>query len=135
MTEGSRPSSIIAGMTGRLDSRFRGNDEISILSRVTRRIDYARLPTERVNRASAHIDRLSVRRALEIINHEDAAVPRAVRRALPSLERAVQVIVRSLRGGGRLLFIGAGTSGRLGVMEAAECPPTFNTPRSLVQAV
>lgn len=102
---------------------------------MTRRIDYARLPTERVNRASAHIDRLPIRRALEIINREDRLVPRAVQRALPALERAVQTIVRSLRSGGKLLFIGAGTSGRLGVMEAAECPPTFNTPRSLVQAV
>lgn len=102
---------------------------------MTRRIDYARLPTERVNRVSAHIDRLPVRRSLALINGEDQAVPRAVRRALPAMERAVKTIVASLRNGGRLLFIGAGTSGRLGVMEAAECPPTFNTPRSLVQAV
>ena len=102
---------------------------------MSRRIDYARLPTERVNRASAHFDRLPIRRALTIINNEDATVSRSVKRALPSIERAVRAIVTSLRGGGKLLFIGAGTSGRLGVMEAAECPPTFNTPRELVQAV
>ncbi len=102
---------------------------------VSRRIDYARLPTERVNRASANIDRLPIRRALSLINNEDATVARSVKRALPSMERAVRSIVTSLRGGGKILFIGAGTSGRLGVMEAAECPPTFNTPRWLVQAV
>lgn len=102
---------------------------------MSRRIDYARLPTERVNRASAQIDRFPVRRVLDVINREDQSVPGAVRRALPSMARAVTAIVDSLRAGGKLLFIGAGTSGRLGVMEAAECPPTFNTPRSLVQAV
>lgn len=103
--------------------------------RVSKAIDYARLPTERVNRASRHIDQVSIRRALDIINREDNAVPRAVRRALPAMERAVRLIVPSLKNGGRLLFIGAGTSGRLGIMEAAECPPTFNTPPWMIQGV
>lgn len=100
-----------------------------------RAIDYSRLPTERVNAASADIDRVSVRRALEILNSEDRTVAGAVRRSLPQLEKAVMLVASSLRNGGRLFFVGAGTSGRLGVMEAAECPPTFNTPPALVQAI
>lgn len=100
-----------------------------------RTIDYSRLPTERVNASSASIDRVSVRRALKIINDADRAVPAVVGRALPQIEKAVNLIVSSLKGGGRLFFIGAGTSGRLGIMEAAECPPTFNTPPSLIQGI
>ncbi|MBV9080999.1 MAG: N-acetylmuramic acid 6-phosphate etherase [Elusimicrobia bacterium] len=102
---------------------------------MSRTLDYSRLPTERNNAASRDIDRLPVRRILHIINREDRSVALAVRRALPALERAVKLAVAGLRGGGRLFFIGAGTSGRLGVMEAAECPPTFNTPPAMVQAI
>jgi N-acetylmuramic acid 6-phosphate etherase len=69
------------------------------------------------------------------MNREDQAAVRAVRRGLPSVARAVDVIVAALARGGRLFFVGAGTSGRLGVLEAAECPPTFGTPPSLVQAL
>lgn len=98
------------------------------------RTNYARLPTEQNNPFSRHIDRVPVARALHIINNEDAKIARAVRAQIPSIQRGVQLIVKSLSNGGRLFFIGAGTSGRLGVLEAAECPPTFNTPRSLVQA-
>lgn len=98
------------------------------------RTNYARLPTEQNNVRSRHIDRLPIRRALQIINDEDAKIARAVRSELPNIEKAVRLIVASLRKGGRIFFVGAGTSGRLGVLEAAECPPTFNTPRSLIQA-
>ncbi len=76
--------------------------------------------------------------ALEIarlMNREDRRPAEAVRRVLPALARGIDVIVASLRGGGRLFFVGAGTSGRLGVLEAAECPPTFGTPPRLVQAI
>jgi N-acetylmuramic acid 6-phosphate etherase len=97
-------------------------------------INFARLPTEQNNAASRRIGEKSVRAALEIINREDAGVARAVSKTLPQMEKAVNLIVSSLKNGGRLIFLGAGTSGRLGVLEAAECPPTFNTPRSLVQA-
>ncbi|MCB4756121.1 MAG: N-acetylmuramic acid 6-phosphate etherase, partial [Elusimicrobia bacterium] len=69
-----------------------------------------------------------------LINREDAKVSKAVRKQGKNMARAVSVIVGALRRGNRLFFIGAGTSGRLGIMEAAECPPTFNTPPSLVQA-
>ena len=69
------------------------------------------------------------------MNREDRRPAEAVRRVLPTLARGIDVIVASLRGGGRLFFVGAGTSGRLGVLEAAECPPTFGTPPRLVQAI
>lgn len=69
------------------------------------------------------------------MSHEDARVIRAVRRQHPQIARAIRLIVQRLRGGGRLFFLGAGTSGRLGVLEAAECPPTFHTQPSLVQAI
>jgi len=97
-------------------------------------IQFGKLPTEANNPLSRRIDRVSILRALQIINKEDAKAARAVRSQLPAIEKGVRLIVNSLRQGGRLFFMGAGTSGRLGVLEAAECPPTFNTPRSWVQA-
>jgi len=100
-----------------------------------RAIRYSRLPTERRHPQSHELDRLSIPALLGLMNREDAGVVRAVARALPQIARAVRLIARSLRRGGRLIFIGAGTSGRLGVLEAAECPPTFSTTPSLVQAV
>ncbi len=69
------------------------------------------------------------------MNREDAGVARAVGRELPAIARAVDAIVRSLRSGGRLFYVGAGTSGRLAVLDAAECPPTFNTFPRQVQAL
>jgi hypothetical protein len=86
------------------------------------------LLTEQVNPASEGIDALPAARILEIINAEDRQVADAVARA-----RAVDAIVAAFRNGGRLFYIGAGTSGRLGVLDAAECPPTFNVPPDLVQ--
>ncbi|MGH7357158.1 MAG: N-acetylmuramic acid 6-phosphate etherase [Candidatus Rokuibacteriota bacterium] len=99
------------------------------------RVRYERLATERRNPRSRDLDRLSPRRIAALMNREDARAVRAVGRAGRAIARAVALIVRSLRARGRLVFVGAGTSGRLGVLEAAECPPTFGTPPSLVQAI
>lgn len=99
------------------------------------RMDYAKLPTEQSNPRTRHIHRLSVIKILDLISREDQSVPLAVAKVKPAIARAVSVIVKSLGSGGRLFFAGAGTSGRLGVLEAAECPPTFNTPPSLINAV
>jgi len=99
------------------------------------RIRYDRLPTERVNPESGDLERLSAARIARLMNRADRRAVAAVGRAAPALGRAVDLIVRALSRGGRLIFVGAGTSGRLGVIEAAECPPTFDTPPSLVQAV
>jgi N-acetylmuramic acid 6-phosphate etherase len=96
---------------------------------------YERLDTERPNPASRALDRLAPLAVARLMNREDARAVRAVRRVLPAVAAAVDRIVTALRAGGRLFFVGAGTSGRLGVLEAAECPPTFGTPPSLVQAI
>ena len=91
--------------------------------------------TEQRNPRSTAIDRASTLEILQIMNAEDATVADAVREALPAVARAVDAITGRLRQGGRLIYVGAGTSGRLGVMDAAECVPTFGTPPTLVQAL
>lgn len=96
---------------------------------------YARLVTEQVNRRTRRLDSVSIEKALQLMHAEDASVSRAVQREHASIAKAVRIITKSLQNGGRLFFAGAGTSGRLGVIEAAECPPTFSTPPSLVRAV
>ena len=96
---------------------------------------YERLPTERLNRASRDLDRLAPLEIIRLMSREDERAVRAVRRALPAVARAVDLVVAALGRGGRLFFVGAGTSGRLGVLEEAECPPTFGTRPSLVQAI
>lgn len=91
--------------------------------------------TEQRNPRSANLDLKSTREILRVINREDAQVASAVRREIPKIARAVDQIVTRLRKGGRLFYIGAGTSGRLGVLDASECPPTFGVPRTLVQGI
>jgi len=95
----------------------------------------ARPLTERRNPRTRNLDSLPLRRIIDLIHREDARVPAAVARVGAATARAVRMIVGRLRRGGRLFLVGAGTSGRLAVLEAAECPPTFGTPPSLVQAV
>lgn len=90
------------------------------------------LTTESVNEAAAEIDRLDALDLLRLMNGEDAGVAAAVGAELPRIAEAVERIAERLRAGGRLIYIGAGTSGRLGVLDASECPPTFNTPPGLV---
>ncbi len=96
---------------------------------------FERLLTERPNPRTRRIDALPVRAILELLGREDEAVIGAVAAVRPALARAVELVVARLRKGGRIFFVGAGTSGRLGVLEAAELPPTFDTPPSLAQAV
>ncbi len=85
------------------------------------------LTTEGRNPASETIDRLSPLQIVRLINAEDAQVAQAVGREAENIAQAIEVVARRLRDGGRLVYLGAGTSGRLGVLDAAECPPTFNT--------
>lgn len=91
--------------------------------------------TERQNPRSRGLDRKSTLEILRALNREDARVAPAVRRELPSIARAVDAIAKSLQSGGRLFYVGAGTSGRLAVLDAAECPPTFGTSPRMVQAI
>lgn len=88
--------------------------------------------TEGRNPASEAIDRLSALEIVHLMNREDARVSEAVGREAAAIARAVEVIAERLRAGGRLVYMGAGTSGRLGVLDAAECPPTFSTPPEMV---
>jgi N-acetylmuramic acid 6-phosphate etherase len=91
--------------------------------------------TELRNRASENIDRLSTQQIVDLINAEDALVPEAVARQNKQIAAAIDLIVSRFKKGGRLFYVGAGTSGRLGVLDASECPPTFGVRPSLVQGI
>lgn len=93
------------------------------------------LLTEQVNVNSVNLDRLSSLEIVDLFNQEDANTLKAIAGAKAELAKSIDVIADSLRQGGRLFYIGAGTSGRLGVLDAAECPPTFCTPPELVQGI
>lgn len=82
-----------------------------------------------------HLEKMSVLELLTNINNEDKTVPLAVEKALPQIEKLVNVIVEKLSHGGHLFYIGAGTSGRLGIVDASECPPTYGVPFDLVQGI
>jgi len=94
-----------------------------------------RLTTEKTNWASTDLDLKSSLEIVRVINTEDAKVVDAVRRALPQIARAVGLIANALQKGGRLIYVGAGTSGRIAALDAAECPPTFNVDPRMVQFV
>jgi len=93
------------------------------------------LATEQSNPRSLQIDTAPVREILEIINTEDHRVPIAVREEIPYIEQAVDLVVEAFKAGGRLFYVGAGTSGRLGILDASECPPTFGVPYDMVQGL
>jgi N-acetylmuramic acid 6-phosphate etherase len=90
------------------------------------------LETEKVNPATTEIDRMSPLEIVQVINAEDAKVAAAVKTELPHIASAIEAIAARLRRGGRLLYFGAGSSGRLGALDASECPPTFNLPPEMV---
>ena len=79
-----------------------------------------------------HLEKMSVNELLANMNREDRTVPDAVEKAIPQIEKLVQAIVQKMQNGGRLFYIGAGTSGRLGVLDASECPPTYGVPKNLI---
>jgi N-acetylmuramic acid 6-phosphate etherase len=97
--------------------------------------DLSRLSTEQMNRASQDLDLKSSLEIARIINAEDAKVAAAVQRALPQIARGIDLIAAALKRGGRLIYVGAGTSGRIAALDAAECSPTFNTDPNAVQFV
>ena len=91
------------------------------------------LPTEQPLPAARNLDQLSALEIARLINQEDSTVAAAVEKALPQIARAIDEVARALRRGGRLIYVGAGTSGRLGALDASEIQPTFNTPPGAVQ--
>jgi N-acetylmuramic acid 6-phosphate etherase len=96
---------------------------------------YANLPTEQANPATEQLDELPTLELLQTINREDQTVAFAVEKALPQIAVVVDAVVKAFNNGGRLFYVGAGTSGRLGVLDASECPPTFSVAPSLVQGI
>jgi N-acetylmuramic acid 6-phosphate etherase len=100
-----------------------------------RNTELANLPTEARNPASERIDEVSTLEMLGILHAADQEAVAAVGRVLPQIAAAVDAIAARIEAGGRLFYLGAGTSGRLGVLDASECPPTYNTPPQLVQGI
>lgn len=96
------------------------------------KINLSSMVTESRNPASSQIDTLSTLDMLMVINNEDKKVPFAVEEKLPEIAKAVDLIAEAFANGGRLIYCGAGTSGRLGILDASECPPTYGTPREMV---
>ena len=93
------------------------------------------LITEKRNPNTMDIDSKSIKEILRIINNEDKNVPFAIEKEITYIKQAVEIIVHALKNGGRLIYVGAGTSGRLGVLDASECPPTFGTDPEMVQGI
>jgi N-acetylmuramic acid 6-phosphate etherase len=95
----------------------------------------SQLTTEQPNEGARQIDRMSALEIVTLMNREDQKVPLAVAEVLPQIAQAVEMMTERLKGGGRIFYVGAGTSGRLGILDASECPPTFGTDPQLVQAL
>lgn len=93
------------------------------------------LITEQRNPNSMHVDSLSALEIVQLMNEEDKQVPLAIEKCLPQIAQAVECIVAAFQQGGRLIYIGAGTSGRLGVLDASECPPTFGVSPEIVKGI
>src|ERR1700722_9202316 len=102
------------------------NDQATLLHRLT---------TEGQNEASQGLDTKSALEIARIINHEDSKIAAAVKKALPEIAQVIDQVARSLRDGGRLIYIGAGSSGRIAALDASECPPTYSTPPGQVQYI
>src|SRR5947199_3839092 len=105
------------------------------MTRKRKQLDLSQLATERANPAARELDTKSAHEIAQIINTEDAKVAAAVERVLPNVAMAIDWAANALRNGGRVIYVGAGTSGRIAALDAAECPPTFNTDPKMVQFV
>jgi len=112
-------------------------DRYNLIVRTNKRIQAVaeRRRTEQRNQASKNLDHMSASEIVRLMNREDQKVPAAIANELPSIAAAVDGIVGRIRRGGRLIYVGAGTSGRLGVLDASECPPTFGVTPKLVRAI
>lgn len=91
-------------------------------------VNLAKLDTEKQNENTMNLDQMSIHEALTVMNSEDKKVAEAIEKVIPEIVKAVEVIIQQFNKGGRLIYIGAGTSGRLGILDASECPPTFGAP-------
>jgi N-acetylmuramic acid 6-phosphate etherase len=123
-----RPTRTIARTTARTPAPTAARTAV-------RTLDLRHLGTEKSNSASANLDRKSALEIARIINREDAKVAAAVRRAVPQIAQAIDLIATAISEGGRLIYVGTGTSGRIAALDAVECPPTFNLDPRKVQFV
>lgn len=98
-------------------------------------MNYDQLTTEKRNNETINLDVMPISDILQIMNKEDMQVVKSVEQVLPVIERVIKKVVENMNNGGRLFYIGAGTSGRLGMLDASECPPTFMTDPELVQTI
>ncbi|ADU94362.1 N-acetylmuramic acid 6-phosphate etherase [Geobacillus sp. Y412MC52] len=96
---------------------------------------FERLTTEQGNEKTRHLDEMTTKEILQAMNEEDQTVAAAVARQLDSIEKLVHIVIAAFQRGGKLIYVGAGTSGRLGLLDAVECPPTFGVDPKMVQAV
>ncbi|MFJ7733378.1 N-acetylmuramic acid 6-phosphate etherase [Lysinibacillus sp. NPDC097231] len=94
-----------------------------------------KLTTEDYHPESANLDLMSIAEIVQLMNEDNGKIPHAITKVLPEIEQAIEVVVNKMKSGGRLFYIGAGTSGRIGLLDAVECPPTFSTSPALVQAI
>ncbi|QDQ00444.1 N-acetylmuramic acid 6-phosphate etherase [Lysinibacillus fusiformis] len=94
-----------------------------------------KLTTEGYHPKTANLDLMSITEIVQLMNEDDVKIPQAIAKVLPDIERTIEVIIKAIKNGGRLFYVGAGTSGRIGLLDAVECPPTFSTSPELVQAV
>ena len=101
----------------------------------TKNLDLSQLATEQQNPATVNLDEMTALEIVRAINHEDQKIPLAVEKALPQIAQAIDLVANALRKGGRMIYVGAGTSGRLGALDASEIPPTFDISPKLVQHV
>lgn len=98
-------------------------------------VDLSKIDTEKQNQDTLNLDRMSIKEALTVMNNEDQKVAKAIKEVIPEIEKATEIIIQQFNKGGRLIYIGAGTSGRLGVLDASECPPTFGAPKEQVVGI
>jgi len=94
-----------------------------------------KLVTETRNERTMNLDDMSIIEVLQVMNEEDSKVPQAIKSQLPKIEQAIKLVIQSFRKGGRLIYVGAGTSGRLGILDAVECQPTFGTDFDMVRGL
>lgn len=100
-----------------------------------KRINLEGLVTEGINEGTRNIDKVSTLEMVTMINEEDKKVAIAIEKELPNIAKAIDKIANAFENGGRLIYVGAGTSGRLGILDASECPPTYGTPEEMVQGI
>ncbi|MGE6513892.1 N-acetylmuramic acid 6-phosphate etherase [Lysinibacillus sphaericus] len=94
-----------------------------------------KLTTEGCHPKTTNLDLMSITEIVQLMNEDDLKIPQAIAKVLPEVERTIEAVIKAIKNGGRLFYVGAGTSGRIGLLDAVECPPTFSTSSELVQAV